>query len=406
MPYNMPANEPLGADMPYPDDLYEPYDGASQMPFDASAAGADGAVSEPPAEDQTEFDEWELLDPEAFGEFDYDFEGGSGGKTGASAPPPLAALTSAEKAELAKLTATAQEQFRQLRKTIESYTSTARKEADRGSRALLRQGKFSESAQLLPELNKLTAISTLPSGWSLSVALPLLIGNVLYNLAFPETINQGGTDRLGGQADPTCFSASTQILLARRFPATYVRLVGQLATTNKATFAGGDSIGPLTFVSTNLYRSLESVLLQTAFDTYFNTTAQTGGNYQPGDELKLHRQLFGAKRPPRYATWMSQASKTKAFRKAFIEKGGNTRTWEIVNLCTGNPATSCGNHSVVLTRVKGGRVYFYNPWANEEEKATMFGTASVSVSGNGENPAESSMSQTDFENQLTTVFHN
>jgi hypothetical protein len=36
----------------------------------------------------------------------------------------------------------------------------------------------------------------------------------------------------------------------------------------------------------------------------------------------------------------------------------------------------------------------------------MFGSAAVTTSGNGERPAESSMSQTDFENQLTTVFYN
>ena len=81
----------------------------------------------------------------------------------------------------------------------------------------------------------MTEITTLPSGWSLTGARPLLVGNVLYNLAFPETINQGGTDRLGGKPDPTCFSASTQMLLARRFPVTYVRLTIQLATTSRAT---------------------------------------------------------------------------------------------------------------------------------------------------------------------------
>lgn len=36
----------------------------------------------------------------------------------------------------------------------------------------------------------------------------------------------------------------------------------------------------------------------------------------------------------------------------------------------------------------------------------MFGTATVTVSGNGERPAESSMTQADFEGQLTAVFHN
>jgi hypothetical protein len=96
-----------------------------------------------------------------------------------------------------------------------------------------------------------------------------------------------------------------------------------------------------------------------------------------------------------------------AFRKAFITGGGNTRRWEIINLCVGNPSPSCsGNHTVVLTRATGGRVYFYNPWANEEEKNMMWGSAQVSVSGHGERPAESSMTQADFENQLTTVFHN
>jgi hypothetical protein len=234
----------------------------------------------------------------------------------------------------------------------------------------------------------------------------LLVGNVLYNLAFPETINQGGTDRLGGKGDLTCFSASTQILLARRYPVTYVRLTNELATTRSATFAGGDSIGPLTFISTSLYKSLDSVLLQTAFDRYFDTKA-ISGTYVPGDELKVHRQVFGPSRPPSYATY-TRPGMVAAFRSAFVTNDGNTKPWEIINLCVGNPTTldSCGNHTVVLTRVINGRVYFYNPWPNEKEKNTMFGSAAVSVSGFGERPAESSMRQVDFENQLTTVFHN
>ena len=295
--------------------------------------------------------------------------------------------------------------FDALRTVARTFGGVARNEADRGSRTLLSRGVFRAVPTLLPELTRLTEVDVLPSGWKLEVALPLLIGNVLYNLAFPETINQGGTDRLGGSADPTCFSASTEILLARRFPATYVRYVVELATKNQCTFAGGDVIGPLTFKSTSLYKSLDAVLLQTAFDTYFNTRA-ISGSYQPGDELKVHRQVFGPKRPPRYATYDTFLAKLLAFFKAFITKGGNTPLWEIVNLCTGNPNISCGNHSVVVTRVINGRVFFYNPWANEEERNRMFGTAQVSVSGNGERPAESSMTLSDFIPQITTVFHN
>jgi outer membrane protein OmpA-like peptidoglycan-associated protein len=327
-----------------------------------------------------------------------------------STPPPakrcpIRPLNTTEQAEFNRLSATAQKQFTQVRATIETYTGVACREADRGSRVLLQRGVLRALPNLLPEILNLMRITVLPSGWSLGTVRPLLVGNVLFNLAFPETINQGGTDRLGGRPDPTCFSASTQILLARRFPVTYVRLTIQLATTSRCTFAGGDSIGPLTFRSTSLYKSLESVLLQTAFDTYFSTSARSG-KYTPGDELKVHRQVFGPTRPPRFATYTSKSSRVAAFRKAFIINGGTTRPAEIINLCTGNPSGTCGNHTVVLTRVANGRVYFYNPWANEEEKNRMFGTAQVSVSGNGERPAESSMTQADFENQLTTVFHN
>jgi hypothetical protein len=322
------------------------------------------------------------------------------------AAPPCAPLdlSGGERAEFNRLSADARRQVCQLRATIATYTGTARREADRGSRALLQRGVFRVVPRLLPAILSLTGIPRLPSGWRIGTARPLLVGNTLYNLAWPETINQGGTDRLGGRPDPTCFSASTQILLARRFPATYVSLAIQLATTSRCTFAGGHRVGPLTFKSTSLYKSLESVLLQTAFDTYFRGTAIAPSGYVPGDELKVHRQVFGRDRAPRQAT--SGSGKTAAFRRAFITNGGNVRPWELVNLCTGNPAVSCGNHSVVLTRVRGRRVYFYNPWANEEERTRMFGAARVSVSGNGERPAESSMTQADFENQLTTVFHN
>jgi hypothetical protein len=65
-----------------------------------------------------------------------------------------------------------------------------------------------------------------------------------------------------------------------------------------------------------------------------------------------------------------------------------------------------GLHAVVLTRIKNGRVFFYNPWANEEEKKTMFGAGAVSVSGNGEFPGESSMSQADFEGIISNVLYN
>ena len=213
-------------------------------------------------------------------------------------------------------------QFCQLRGTIATYTGVARREADRGSRALLQRGVFRAVPLLLPALLSLTGISRLPSGWSIGSARPLLVGNTIYNLALPETINQGGWDRLGGRPDPTCFSASTQILLARRYPVTYVNLAIQLATTSTCTFAGGDTPGALRFLSTNLYRSLESVLLQTAFDTYFRGKARGPSGYVPGDELKLHRQVFGPARPPRNTT--SGSGKIAAFRKAFVTSGGNT----------------------------------------------------------------------------------
>lgn len=319
---------------------------------------------------------------------------------------PLPAMTPEEGSAFRQLPVSDQALFRGLRAVILAFTGVARTEADRGGRTLLRRGVFLAVNKLLAEVLELTKITTLVSGWPLVTARPLLIGNVLYNLAFPETINQGGSDRLGGRPDPTCFSASTQMLLARRFPATYVRLVRQLATTSRCTFAGGHSIGPLTFASTSLYKSLDSVLLQTAFDTYFRNRAIVGGNYAPGDELKVHRQIFGPNRPPRRFTdaWSSNAK--AAFGRAFVTDGGTTRLPEIINLCTGNPVANCLNHSVVLTRIQGGRVFFYNPWANEEERNRMFGAAQVTVSGHGERPAESSMTKADFENQLTTVFHN
>lgn len=328
-----------------------------------------------------------------------------------SAPPapavrPLAPLTAEEQAALRALPPLDQGNFQALRGVIVTYTGVARTEADRGSRALLRRGLFRAQSALLTELVALAGITKLPSGWSLKTAKPLLVGNTLYNLAFPETINQGGTDRLGGKPDPTCFSASTQMLLARRYPSTYVRLTRQLATTSVATFAGGVSVGPLTFRSTNLYRSLESVLLQTAFDTYFNQLINAAGAYSPGQELLVHRQVFGATRPPKNSTGFRSSDIIAKFRTAFVTSGGTTRPPEIINLCTGVPSTNCGNHTVVITRVTGGRVFFYNPWANEEERNVMFGTGKVATSGNGERPAESSMTQANFERQLSTVFYN
>jgi hypothetical protein len=319
---------------------------------------------------------------------------------------PLAPLTLGEQAEFNRLSPSAKLQFTSLRATIETYQRVARREADRGSRVLLGRGLYRTLPKLLPEILNLMNIRRLPKGWKPETTKPLLVGNVLYNLAFPETINQGGSDRLGGKPDPTCFSASTQMLLSRRFPVTYVRLTIQLATTDRCTFPGGDSIGPLTFVSTSLYKSLDGVLLQTAFDNYFSTKAIIG-NYKVGDELKVHRQVFGLKRPPRNATGWPRNAMTAEFRKAFITKGGNTRLPEIINICVGGYNPNCaGNHSVVLTRIKSGRVFFYNPWANEEEKNAMFGKAQVTISGNGERPAESSMTQADFESLLSGVFHN
>ncbi|HEY7204167.1 MAG TPA: hypothetical protein VIA61_07725 [Methylomirabilota bacterium] len=328
-----------------------------------------------------------------------------------SGPPtpvvtPLAPLTAEEQAALRQLPPLDQGNFQALRGVIVTYSGVARTEADRGSRALLRRGLFRAQSQLLTELVALAGVTRMPSGWSLASAKPLLVGNTLYNLAFPETINQGGTDRLGGKPDPTCFSASTQMLLGRRYPSTYVRLARQLATTSLATFAGGVSVGPLTFRSTNLYRSLESVLLQTAFDTYFNQVITAAGGYRAGQELIVHRQVFGATRPPKSSTGFRSSDIVAKFRTAFVTGGGSTRAPELINLCTGVPSVKCGNHSVVITRVTGGRAFFYNPWANEEERNVMFGRGKVATSGNGERPAESSMTQANFESQLSTVFYN
>src|SRR4029450_4717862 len=95
----------------------------------------------------------------------------------------------------------------------------------------------------------------------------------------------------------------------RRSPSTSVRLSRQLATTSVATFAGGVRVGPLTFRSTNLYRSLESVVLQTALDTYFNQVISAAGGYRAGQELIVHRQVFGATRPPKSSTGFPGTSK-------------------------------------------------------------------------------------------------
>jgi hypothetical protein len=319
----------------------------------------------------------------------------------------LEPLTKDEQAAFNQLTSNAKLQFTSIRSTVATYQNVARREADRGSRVLLKRGLYQVQPKLLPEILNLMNLGHLLKGWTLEKNKPLLVGNVLYNLAFPETINQGGTDRLGGTPDPTCFSASTQILLSRRFPATYVRLTSQLATTGRCTFPGGDKSTPPKFLSTSLYKSLDSVLLQTAFDHYFAKTAIVGDKYKVGDELKVHRQVFGSKYPPRNATGWTRDAMTAAFRKAFITKGGNTRMPEIINICVGGYNPNCtGNHTVVLSRIKNGRVFFYNPWANEEERNTMFGTAKLTISGNGERPAESSMTQANFESLLSGVFHN
>jgi hypothetical protein len=148
------------------------------------------------------------------------------------------------------------------------------------------------------------------------------------------------------------------------------------------------------------------VLLQTAF--YYSYIVQVRGGrtyYNKGDELLVHRQVFGAARPPKYATYGSGV--ISAFRKAFVTNGGNTPKWEVINLTVTVPDPSwTGHHSVVITRVLNGRVYFYNPWPNETERNGMFGNGVVSVTGNGELPAEASMTQQDFEGQLLLVFHN
>jgi peptidoglycan hydrolase-like protein with peptidoglycan-binding domain len=313
-------------------------------------------------------------------------------------------LTETQKLSLIVQGGTVYNDFLTLRKIISTYTGTAIQEADRGLRILLNNGIIKSTNGLLPEIIDIANMTTFHPGWSISVK-PLLVGNILYNLARPETINQGGTDRLGGTPDPTCFSACTQMLLARRFPLTYVRYLKQLLSSSACTFAGGGKTGVLTFKNTSLYKSLDSVLLQTAFDTYFKTKAFTGGKYKPGDELKVQREVFGYARPPKYAT--SGTDKITQFRKAFITKGGNTRKWELINIVVNVPdANWTGHHSVVISRFLNGRVYFYNPWANEEEKNTMFGNVPITISGNGENPAESSMTQADFEGQVTIVFHN
>ncbi len=319
-----------------------------------------------------------------------------------SPPVLVSALSVSEQAEFRRLSPTGQEQFKRLRRITATYTGVALRESEKGLRTLLHRGFFRLMPDLLPMIFRLANNTRLPAGWNLRRARPLLVGNVLYNLAFPETINQGGYDRKKGKPDPTCFSACVQILLAIRKPVTYVEYIIQLASASKCVFLGRDTVGPLVFRSTSLYKSLDSVLLQTAFDTYFRSKARSGMNYSYGDELKVFRQVFGpGYRVPTKAAWGS--NKVTVFREYYLRGKGHRP--ELINICTGNPAIACGNHSVVLTRIRNKRVYFYNPWANEEEKGTKFGNAVLTVSGHGERPAESSMTLPDFEGQISTVFY-
>lgn len=206
-------------------------------------------------------------------------------------------------------------------------------------------------------------LSTAIAGLATLAAEPLgtgldrrtLVAETLAELEEPGRIIQG--------VKWTCESASVQILIARRDPAEYVRLVAGLASSEGAVkLASGEAIARVSDWSskTDGWRSLPSRLIQPAFATYGNAPlpySNTHDRNSKGESgltdaqlTKLLTAVFG--RPFRC---LSQADSTPAERMAAyreaLAKGWESPVW--LNWFSG--------HVVLAEQEADGRVVIDNP---------------------------------------------
>lgn len=183
-----------------------------------------------------------------------------------------------------------------------------------------------------------------------------LLTHTLQELDDPARITQG--------IKMTCEATSLQILLARRDPAEYVRLVSGLASPEgTVTLRGGGTIARVSDwqSATDAYRSEPSRLIQPAFATYADAPHRYS-NTRDADELgrsglddsqltKLSTAVFGQP-----FTFLSPANSTSVERMAAyrhaVNEGWSVPAW--LDWATG--------HVVLAEPEQAGRVVIDNPF--------------------------------------------
>lgn len=203
-----------------------------------------------------------------------------------------------------------------------------------------------------------------------------LLGQLLGEVQNPTRINQQGKG--------TCAATTAQILLARRHPAEYVRLVADLAKpAGLATMAGGATLtrDPQWANPNDRDRTVSSRLFQPAVmnaaeglpgETYHNENDMPYlgpvplfmGGMTPGGSAKVNTQLEGVK----YKNVMFMVGdRAKTFKQVTDALAKNIGSVPVGVMWNADGAR--GGHELQVDKVEGGRVYYTNPWGQKESMA-------------------------------------
>ncbi|MDB5100744.1 MAG: hypothetical protein JWM80_5165 [Cyanobacteria bacterium RYN_339] len=281
----------------------------------------------------------------------------------------LAAQRGAEQSALGKLSQAQQTQYNTVVKAIGD-----RPQARQALQALLVAGTLPGSAPLRGQGDALTALATLTNApLADGIERAKLLSEMLCELENPVRINQ--------QHKGTCAATTAQILLIRRHPAEYVRLVTDLAApAGTATMAGGGTLtrDPDWANANDGDRSTASRLIQPAimdaaegipFAHYKNAkdmpfigpVPMLLGGMTPGGAAKVNTQLEGVK--------YKNVGFMFGNREAHFQKVKDALAAGLGSVPVGvmwSADGAHGGHELQVDKVADGRVYYTNPWGQRE----------------------------------------
>lgn len=258
-------------------------------------------------------------------------------------------------------------------------------QAELALQVLLLEGKLTDKTKLSSDgktlLGELGDIATKPLHKDINRSA--LLGDMVKEIALPSAINQRNRG--------TCTVTSMQIMMAMDKPAEYARLVGGLASpTGKVKFANGDTAERAkgTTAPDNTGRTASARLFQAAMMEYGN------GNQVTYDNRTDHHVQGKKVMQSGLATDQSDRVMDALYGKdmatiqdRFMNSGALDRTLtpskiveEIARQTAAGHAVPVGmkwgdrdatgqthgGHMVLATKVENDRVYYNNPWGQQE----------------------------------------